>query len=276
MLESQLHKDNAFVTLTYSNKHLPRVSLYDATLDPKHVQDWLKRIRKAYTLSPLRYYLVGEYGDDTQRPHYHVALFGFPSCRHAQTQYRNGSVRCCVQCHLVADTWGKGNVFLGTLETHSAQYVSGYVTKKMTQKDDPRLQSHSLLNPLHPEFARMSLRPGIGANAMHDVASTLMQFNLDTSQDDVPSALRHGSRTLPLSRYLRKKLRTYIGKDEKAPTNLVNEIQEELRAVRETSLDSKKTTGTHQKPKELLIKNGNQKVLQMEAKQRIFKKRKWL
>lgn len=48
----------------------------------------------------------------------------------------------------------------------------------------------------------MSLRPGIGADAMWDVASVMMQYR----QSQVPMSLRHGTRVLPLGRYLRSKL----------------------------------------------------------------------
>ena len=40
--ESKLHADNCFLTLTYSEEHLPR----DGSLHIKHVQDFLKRLRK--------------------------------------------------------------------------------------------------------------------------------------------------------------------------------------------------------------------------------------
>lgn len=261
MLEAALREDNSFVTLTYDDEHLVR-----ETLEPNHVKDWLKRLRSRISPLRVRYYLVGEYGDETGRPHYHAALFGFPTCRFEKTQYRNGLLRCCTQCELVRDTWGFGNVFLGTLEINSAQYVAGYVTKKMTRFDDPRLKVGQ-----HPEFARMSLRPGIGGDFMHEVASTHMQFNLDKSQADVPSALRHGKRVLPLGRYLRKRLRKFVGKNEKISQEAFDQVQADMRSLYEgAKLHSPDTVS----PKERLVKLGNQKVLQMEAKAKIFKSRK--
>lgn len=99
----------------------------------------------------------------------------------------------------------------------------------MTKADDPRLKGR------HPEFCRMSLRPGIGLDAMHDVASVLMQFDLDTREADVPSALRHGSRTLPLGRYLRRYLRTLVGKDASAPQETLDAIKEKLQPLFEAA-----------------------------------------
>lgn len=213
MLEAALHGDNAFVTLTYRDEKIPRAGPDGLpTLSPAHARDWLKRFRAKISPTKIRYYLVGEYGDETQRPHYHVALFGYPTCSYVNSRYSRSRQNCCHSCDLVRDTWGLGQVMLGTLETASAGYVAGYVTKKLTNKNDPRLLGRA------PEFARMSLRPGIGADFMHEVASTVLQFDLEeATQGDVPSSLRHGSRTLPLGRYLRRKLRTLVGKDPHAP-----------------------------------------------------------
>lgn len=156
-----------------------------------------------------------------------------------------------------------GNIDLGTLETNSAQYIAGYVTKKMTRKDHPDLEGR------HPEFGRQSLRPGIGADMIPDIASTLLTFNLDTTQADVPSALRHGSRNLPLGRYLKKKLRKEIGKDEKAPQAVIDELQEKMRPVFEAAkLDNQQPSAkTH------LAKKNKQAHRNLEANQRTYKKR---
>jgi len=136
--EQRSHEFSSFATLTYADEHLPR----GQTVVPKHTQDWLKRLRDLLgPTRPIRYYLVGEYGDESQRPHYHAALFGLSHLEH----------------ETLARSWPMGHTLLGTLTKESAQYVAGYVTKKMTAPDDPRL------NGRHPEFARMSLRPGIGA-----------------------------------------------------------------------------------------------------------------
>jgi len=215
----------------------------------------------------FRYFLVGEYGDETFRPHYHAALFGFATCVRGRTKRWPGSMRsdwsnCCSICKLVGDSWGHGDVDLGMLETASASYLAGYVTKKMTMRDDYRLLGRE------PEFARMSLRPGLGADFMHEVASTLLQFNLDQSQADVPSALRHGNRELPLGRYLRKKLRSYIGKDVKTPQHEIEKIQEELRSVRQAAFDASRSFSS------ALQDENRQKALNFKTRKSIYKQRK--
>lgn len=268
MLESLCHSDSAFVTLTYAEEHLPA----GGSLEPKDLQNWLKRFRKKVSPLSVRYYAVGEYGDEGERPHYHLALFGYPSCRFGKTRTRRrfaGSVYtypCCSQCDLVYETWGLGNAFLGELNDNSAQYCARYVTKKMTRTDDTRL------NGRWPEFSRMSLRPGIGAAAMWDIADVLMKLNLEETQADVPSALRHGRRLMPLGRYLRRKLRTYVGMDEKAPERTLQEAEREMRVVQNAIPAKLPPEVKKLYAKELLTAISEGKYNQLAYKQRAMKK----
>jgi len=155
-------------------------------------------------------------------------------------------------------------VLLAEFNIETAQYTCGYVTKKMTAKDDYRLKGR------HPEFARMSLRPGIGADAMWDVASSFMEFGLEDREADVPSALRHGQRLLPLGRYLQKRLRVMVGRDEKAPAEVLEKYKEELRPLREAAFDNSLSL------KSEIVRAADQAVLNMEARARIFKQRRKL
>ena len=259
LLESYQHEHNAFVTLTYAddeNRH---------SLNPKHTQDWLHRLRKRIEPARVRYFLVGEYGDESQHAHYHAILFGFATCLYGQSQF-NRRGNCCPQCDLVRDTWSLGNVFLGTVESDSAQYVAGYTVKKMTSKNDPRLDNR------HPEFARMSLKPGIGYHALHEVASQLMKFNLETSQVDVPSTLRHGKKELPLGRYLQKNLRKLCGLPETTPSAVTQKVSEELLPLRQAAKDDPDNPSL----KHQIKKANQQKLLQTETRNKIYKGKKSL
>lgn len=254
LLETLAHGDNSFVTLTYREDH--------ESLDPKHVQDWLKRLRKQFEPLRLRYYIVGEYGTQTQRPHYHAALFGYPSCTYGQSRYKLYR-NCCKWCDTVRDTWNHGNILLGTLEPASAQYIVGYVMKKMTNPQDERL------NGRHPEFARMSLRPGIGADSIPAIAATLERFNLDKSMADVPSALQHGKKILPLGRYLRRRLRSHLGKDPATPQSTMDEIRKDVLLMQQASINSKEFKTT----KQLLMEKDQTKALSMIARSKIYSKK---
>lgn len=261
LLEAAQYEENAFVTLTYSDEHVPDGN----TLSPKHTQDWLKRLRKLLVPHKIRFYLVGEYGDEKDRPHYHAILFGYPACPYVlQNQQRPNRQCTCSSCAPLYTSWGKGRVYVGTVESDSAQYVVGYTLKKMTTRDDARLHGR------HPEFSRQSNRPGIGFAAMHELASELMRLNLDTSQPDVPSVLRHGKKLLPLGRYLVRNLRKMVGKDEKTPQAILTLLKEELHDVRSYAFDNSLNLA------EVIKDRSKNKLLQIETRQKIFKGRKTL
>lgn len=254
VLEAGLYEDNCFLGLTLNDDHLVNAQgeadLMSASLVPRDTQLWLKRLRKKLAPVKFRYFLVGEYGDVKKRPHYHVALFGVATCARGRTKRRPGKTRpvweeCCDQCRLFGQSWGKGDIDAGTVEPHSAQYIAGYTTKKLTSKDDPRLEGR------HPEFARQSNRPGIGHDAMYEVASTLMLHGLENTLSDVPTTLRHGAKQLPLGTYLTRKLRKMVGKDEKAPQATLDKMAAEMQPLRDlaynTSQSFAKTIVKHSK-----------------------------
>lgn len=278
MLESLSHKDNCFITLTYDDKHLPK----GGSLAPEEIRDWLKRFRKSVEPRRIRYFCVGEYGDETWRPHYHAAIFGYPKCVYGLSRYSRERKECCPHCDKVRDTWGRGNVYVGSLEAKSAQYIAGYVSKKMTRFDDPRLQEwmRATGNNLHPEFARMSLKPGLGADYMHEIASTLLEYDLDERLPDVPTSLQHGRKSLPLGRYLRGKLREYVGMEKNAPIDTLQAMEAELLDVLAsqgiTPEALQKLPGEVRRTaiKNAVVDAGAQRVRNMENRQSIFEKRK--
>lgn len=232
------------------------------SLHPKDIQDWLKRFRKAIEPLRIRYYVVGEYGDDTERPHYHIAIFGYPGCLNGLTQFGRGRDNCCSVCNMVRDTWKYGNIYVGSLTPESASYICGYVTKKMTSKDDIRLSGR------YPEFARMSRRPGLGLMAMDEVADVLIEYDLMDKLEDVPVSLRHGSKIMPLGRYLRSKLRVLMGGIEKAPYNATQEA--EVQAMYNDYLKNKEATSF----KKHLVEESEPEVRNQEARQYLFKQRR--
>lgn len=259
MLEALQHDCNSFGTFTYSDEHVPTGVEGVPTLDPRHPRDFLKRLRKALEPETIRYYLVGEYGDASGRPHYHAALFGYPGCEYGRTRQKE---RCCNACDTLRATWGLGHIVNGELNVQSAAYIAGYVTKKL-DKSNPRLGER------FPEFARMSLRPGIGGDAMWDVASTLLAFGLD-EKGDVPSHLRHGAKLLPLGRYLRRRLRTYVGKAADSPQETIDQGKEALRPMWEDAQNA--PTGFRGATfKSLVLTAHDVRVGQMETKRRIYK-----
>jgi hypothetical protein len=194
MLEASQWNLNAFATLTYADPA-------PLSLSREHLQLFMKRLRSRWQ-GHVRFYAVGEYSP-SGRPHFHLALFNFPTCQYFGL--KRGDCPCR-PCSVVRGSWTFGHIMLGSLEPSSASYIAGYVLKKMNS------QRRELLPGQIPEFALMSLRPGIGAGAMWDVASVLMQYP-SRRLVDVPTTLRHGIRRLPLGPYLRRKLRERIGRE---------------------------------------------------------------
>jgi len=253
MLEAAQYEDNTFATLTYSDESLP----HDGSVSTREIQLFIKRLRDRYPVK-FRYFAVGEYGEETGRPHYHLALFGFKSCLYGVTRKR---ATCCVSCELVSKSWGQGHILLGELTKDAAQYIAGYTTKKWTSPNCSHLKGRK------PEFARMSLRPGIGLGMMHDLASVLMTHKLDERMIDVPTTLQHGTQKWPLNRYLRRKLREFIGRSPNAPAETLAEQAETLRPLREIAFASSSPLKTE------VLKNSLGKRTQIHNREKIWKKR---
>lgn len=257
ILEASLHKDNCFLTLTYGDDPY--------TLVPADHRAFMVSLRQRLAPLRVRFYAVGEYGERHQRPHFHYALFGYPPCLGKKKSYR-----CCPACDLVEDAWGKGFIYNKPLEPGSARYIARYVVKKMTRHDDPRLGNR------HPEFARMSLKPGLGAGVVENLAAVISRYNLLTSEGDVPITLRHGTQEWPLGRYLRRKLRVELGLPPQAPTLLTAEASyaaflsdEAMRAVQAASL----ADPSHPSIKYHLLKASEGRRLSLQRREQLFSKK---
>lgn len=253
-LESLTCSASSFITLTYNDQHLP----VDYSLDPDHSKRFMYRLRTALAPKRVRFFLCGEYGDQTKRPHYHACLFN--------VGFEDWST--------VAASWKKGFVHTGDFNETTAQYVSGYVTKKMTSHADPRLEGR------YPEFSRQSNRPGIGAPAIPVLADQIHTFDgLDSLVDgDVPRALNVGRRSIPLGRYLRSKLREEMGfsdvqKDEIKRRFFEEKAQEWLLALRSDQTFYEKYPGGY---KDYLVTANQGKIWSIEGKSKLSNLRRYL
>lgn len=110
---------SSFVTLTY--KEVPKIETTSQTIEigvnKRDPQLWIKRLRKELQGKKIKYYLASEYGEERGRPHYHAILFG--------VGYGDEDGK------LIADTWGLGQVKVGSVTYQSCRYVSQYIQKKM-------------------------------------------------------------------------------------------------------------------------------------------------
>lgn len=161
MHEQQCHEWSSFVTLTYNEESVP----YPPSLDVRPFQLFMKRLRKRMRV-PIRYYMCGEYGESFGRPHYHACLFGvFFEDREVWKDLPSGFK--LYRSKVLEELWPLGNSSVGDVTYESARYVANYCTKKV---NGPRAHEHyQWIDPYtgevferDPEFACMSLKPGIG------------------------------------------------------------------------------------------------------------------
>ena len=160
--ESEMHDKTAFLTLTYNEQQLPD----DGSLDKERLKKFFSDLRNHFREKRLRYFAVGEYGEQLNRPHYHVILFG--ESFEDKYQWRFDKGYWLYRSPSLEKIWRLGNSEIGTVTHKSAGYCAQYVQKKVNgeralshyRRTDP--ETGEQFN-VAPEFALMSLRPGIGA-----------------------------------------------------------------------------------------------------------------
>lgn len=149
-----------FVTLTYEDGSLPTVTRSGITfgvLNKRHIQLWLKRLRKRLEPYRVRYFLCGEYGPRTLRPHYHAIIFGYPfDLERAKED--------------IVKTWSKGFVVVKKVKSthfaYCAKYCSSYTL----------LPQHLRSKSFRP-FLLCSRRPAIGSAYLTD---NMVEFHRQT------------------------------------------------------------------------------------------------
>jgi hypothetical protein len=128
----------------------------------------------------MRYFHCGEYGPETNRPHYHALLFGYrPS--DPELFSADGEIRLYTSKEL-SKNWPFGHSTFGELTFETAAYTARYCTAKITgeKAKDHYTFVHSETGEVitrQPEYATMSRRPGIGSG-------WLKKYGRDTYEKD--------------------------------------------------------------------------------------------
>lgn len=162
MHEAQLHEKNCFITLTYDNTHLPS----DGSLHYKDFQLFIKRLRKKFGNSRIRYYMAGEYGENFGRPHFHACIFGH-DFYDKKLWKRSSSGSMLYRSEDLELLWPFGYSSIGDVNFESAAYVARYIMKKVTGHNSKAHYTETdeetgEITTRKPEFNKMSLKPGIG------------------------------------------------------------------------------------------------------------------
>lgn len=157
--EGQLHRQNCFITLTYDDNNLPQFG----SLHKPDLQKFFKRLRK--NVGPFRYYACGEYGERTNRAHYHACIFGLDFID--KKPLKKSGDHTLYTSETLTKTWGHGNASIGELTFQTAAYTATYVMKKQLGEGGHGYvrideQTGEIIKLVQP-FACMSLRPAIAA-----------------------------------------------------------------------------------------------------------------
>lgn len=170
MHEAQQWDKNCFITLTYeTTPDWNSLKHSDFQKFMKRLRQWRKRedVRTGQNSGPIRFYMAGEYGTYGGRPHYHACLFNhaFEDLRFLRSTDSGSNLYRSTQ---LESLWPHGFSSVGDVTFESAAYVARYVMKKMKKEEVTNGQvvdwETGEVMPRLPEYNRMSLKPGIGAN----------------------------------------------------------------------------------------------------------------
>ena len=186
--------NSSVVTLTYDPEHLPP----GGRLCHGDFQRFMKRLRinRSRDASP-RYFMAGEYGGQSARPHFHVILFGESFEDRYESVDRNGQVQ--QHSYELDKLWSQipreggrpTNIGRATVDDFSfagAAYVAGYVAKKSNaegptgpcvEEVDEVTGEVRTVHPF-PEYRKMSTHPGLGHDWLLKGENLVRVFEEDT------------------------------------------------------------------------------------------------
>ena len=188
MAECSEHEHNYFITFTYDDINLPipeeteyngKIFTNDGTwtgsLYPNDITRFINSLRRYFHRkghTGIKYYYAGEYGETTQRPHYHMIIMNCPlDIKEFYDFHQDPTTKKLHwKSHEIENFWQEGIIDIGEVEYASAAYVARYCMKKITEDTDKTIYWSK---GMHPEFVRMSRRPGIGNNYFNENYETI-------------------------------------------------------------------------------------------------------
>ena len=165
LAEATLHQSSYFLTITYNNENFPYAVdpetgeiLKHGTLNKRDWQLFMKRLRKNYTHdNNLRFFMAGEYGSETARPHYHAILFGLILDDLVLYKKTSQGFNLYTSEWLNSIWQYKGYIIVAEVTWETCAYTARYIMKKQNGG------ASKIYDDLHilPEFTLMSRKPGI-------------------------------------------------------------------------------------------------------------------
>jgi len=148
------------------------------SLNKRDAQLFIKRLRKHLEPKKIKYYLVGEYGDDdafTHRPHYHAIIIGWcPDKSDLIWHYGKWESKT------LSKIWEWGNNTVGSCTGKSIGYVCGYIEKKLFGFESKKY------NYKTSPFSLMS--QSIGLKALDKINPNNPYFTLNGKKIPIPRA----------------------------------------------------------------------------------------
>lgn len=176
-----------FVTLTYAPAYLPYYPGGKPGFNKRHLQLFIKSLRKSIGGHSLRYYIISEYGENTLRPHYHALLFlhGLSNDKDKRYSFQQKFY------NLVRSHWKYGHVQFGDVQAASIAYVTKYM-----------LKDGHFPGGIKDDFVLMSLKPAIGSQLLDEHGF------VDSFVNDFfsPTQLNYQGERSRMPRYLRDKI----------------------------------------------------------------------
>lgn len=172
--EAEYSYSASFITLTYDDKHLPDRNGVP-TLVKAHFQNFMKRLRLNYPPEyRIKYYAVGEYGGQTQRPHYHAIIFNHEEKDIQKAWTESGEPI--------------GHTYHGQVNDATIQYTLGYLKKPRSNYDDKQ-----------KEFSLMS--KGLGERYIEEMADWHRKDPINRN-----FFMLQGGTKIALSRYFKERI----------------------------------------------------------------------
>lgn len=234
-----------FITLTYADHNIPFITelgdtvrgidkmreyakaepkiSFQQSLIKKDVQLFLKKVRRFQdyhyreklsnllegSVTPkVRFFLCGEYGSKTSRPHYHILLFNaLPKTVEALPKlwsYKTGN----------GDIIPRGITHVGKITPASIKYVCKYILKSKVEKNKYVIPEFTLMS-------RGSKKEGTKGIGYQFFTSEKARYNLNNSTLLVRN---HNNKWQIMPKYYRDKLFPDSDRKIKAYENLVNEL----------------------------------------------------
>lgn len=190
-IEAESSVSAFFLTLTYRDDALSYSKLSDScgnsyivpVVCKRDCQLYLKRVRKRFCDSKIRFYLVSEYGPSTLRPHYHCIIFGIPP------KYKDSTKARIYVANELEKLWTLGNVRVDPVTDGRIAYVTKYIS------------CITYLPEYYPKpFRLMSRRPGIGASYLD------RSDRIDWHRCKLANFIPFGSHKNKMPRYLKNKI----------------------------------------------------------------------